>query len=319
MMDNSLKYFLVVAEELNISKAAKKLYISPQCLSKHIKRLEEKYQVLLFQRKPNFILTNEGIALVKALRKIQIIENSLKSKFKDIKDGYEGMIKIGIHNTRARGLMPKIYPRFYNKYPKVKMYVYNGIVADSEQLVIKGDLDFFVGPYPKPSKELKTILLKEEKIYFVVPDNMLSEYFPDIYPQCKLNFKNGINLTDFKNIPLVMNNNTSNMVPSINNFMKSNNIEPNKVFQTNSNDINLEISALGYGVCFCPEMMLDILYETSILNNKGMHLNVFPILDFNYTNHIVIAYHKDAYLPKYALDCIDIIKDIFYNYKPKII
>ena len=43
------EYFIEVAKEGNISKAAEKLYISQQSLSAHIKRLENKYGVTLFE------------------------------------------------------------------------------------------------------------------------------------------------------------------------------------------------------------------------------------------------------------------------------
>ena len=47
-----LKYFLLVAEELNITRAAERLYISQQSLSNHIQRLEQYYGTKLFYRKP---------------------------------------------------------------------------------------------------------------------------------------------------------------------------------------------------------------------------------------------------------------------------
>lgn len=44
----NLEYFLVAAEELNFTKAAKKLFISQQSLSNHISNMEKEFDVILF-------------------------------------------------------------------------------------------------------------------------------------------------------------------------------------------------------------------------------------------------------------------------------
>lgn len=49
----SIEYFLAAAEEMNITRAAERLFISQQALSSHLKRLEEEYGVPLFERRPS--------------------------------------------------------------------------------------------------------------------------------------------------------------------------------------------------------------------------------------------------------------------------
>ena len=56
----SLEYFLILAEELNFTKASERLYITQQSLSGCIKRLESEYGVELLQRKPVLRLTPAG-------------------------------------------------------------------------------------------------------------------------------------------------------------------------------------------------------------------------------------------------------------------
>lgn len=54
-MLNNYKYFLVLSEELNISNAAKRLYISHQSLSKYLKSLEEKHGVAFLNENPKLL------------------------------------------------------------------------------------------------------------------------------------------------------------------------------------------------------------------------------------------------------------------------
>ena len=63
-------YFLVLSETLNISKAAEKLYISHQCLSRYLKNLEDECGLTLFERKPKLTLTYAGQILPESLREI---------------------------------------------------------------------------------------------------------------------------------------------------------------------------------------------------------------------------------------------------------
>ena len=59
----NLEYFLVAAEELNFTKAAKKLFISQQSLSNHISNMEKEFDVILFNRTTPLTLTYAGQAL----------------------------------------------------------------------------------------------------------------------------------------------------------------------------------------------------------------------------------------------------------------
>ena len=65
-----LKYFLLVAEELNITRAAERLYISQQSLSNHISNMEKELDVKLFTRSPKLSLTYAGDLLVETATQI---------------------------------------------------------------------------------------------------------------------------------------------------------------------------------------------------------------------------------------------------------
>ena len=56
MNSTNLEYFVTLAEELNFTQAARKLYISQQALSKMISKLEEKLGIALFDRSTSLSL-----------------------------------------------------------------------------------------------------------------------------------------------------------------------------------------------------------------------------------------------------------------------
>ena len=82
----SLKCFAAAAEELNFTRAAKRLFISQQALSSHISKLEEYYGVRLFDRGIPMTLTDAGRALQKHAREILSSVDDYAREVQDIKN-----------------------------------------------------------------------------------------------------------------------------------------------------------------------------------------------------------------------------------------
>ena len=86
-----MRYFLVAAEEMNFTSAAKRLYVTQQTLSSHIQRLEQEYQVTLFNRKPRLSLTPEGERMVKYATRIVRLERVMSGEFADLDQAAKGV------------------------------------------------------------------------------------------------------------------------------------------------------------------------------------------------------------------------------------
>lgn len=89
-MKIGFEVFLVVAREMSITKAANELHITQQCASDHIKRLEKEYNVVLFERRPKFRLTQAGEIMLHNLLNIQIMETSMSRSLAGIAEGTVG-------------------------------------------------------------------------------------------------------------------------------------------------------------------------------------------------------------------------------------
>ena len=108
-MQTSYEMFLLAAEETSFTKAANKAYITQQCLSSHIKRLEDYYGVSLFNRTPKLALTPAGELLLQSLRQIEVIEKGIQNELMNTKEGRQGSLTLGINATRARILLSLIH------------------------------------------------------------------------------------------------------------------------------------------------------------------------------------------------------------------
>ena len=122
-MDTSEKMFLLAVEELNFTKAAHKAYVTQQCLSDHIKRLETSLGTKLFYRNPKLSLTPSGEALYVTLQRISAIEENLHTRIQEIEKGQVGTIRLGINATREKILLPDLLAQYHDLFPQVMVSV----------------------------------------------------------------------------------------------------------------------------------------------------------------------------------------------------
>ena len=121
-----LKYFLLVAEELNITRAAERLFISQQSLSNHISNMEKELDVKLFTRSPKLSLTYAGDLLVETATQILDLHSQFLAKVGDINRHYMGVLRVGISHTCGLALLPEILPQFQTEFPMVEFSLFEG-------------------------------------------------------------------------------------------------------------------------------------------------------------------------------------------------
>lgn len=95
-----LKYFLMVAREENITKAARLLHITQPTLSRQLIQLEEELGVQLFHRgKYHVTLTNDGMLLKRRAQEIVALTEKTQQEFQNRDEELAGEIAIGCGET----------------------------------------------------------------------------------------------------------------------------------------------------------------------------------------------------------------------------
>ena len=149
MHKTTLKYFLTVAEELNITRAAEKLHLSQQALSTQIAKLEAEYSSVFFERvKTGLILTPEGRCFYDfALQSVRMEENTA-NKIAEIRHFRSGHVRVGMTMTRAVTLLPETFSRFAPAHPnvKVELTIASFLRSELEEKLIDRELDVIVTP-----------------------------------------------------------------------------------------------------------------------------------------------------------------------------
>lgn len=307
MQENQL-YFLMAAEMLNITKAAQKACISQQCMSNHIKRLEEAYNTRLFNRRPKLSLTPAGELLAQTLRQIKLLEDNLRKELSEENYNCHGKINLGITWSRSTILLPPVVARYKRQYPNIEIIVHNNITDNLENRLLCGYLDLAVGTGVINSPHIEIKPLSREKIFLVISEHLLRRCFPDRYPECKKQFQAGVNLADFAACPFVLNTPQERFFDVLNEMFQKQELELNMVFRSDSSDIRGQLCGADLGASLFSELLLQYVIRQNRLQPAENQLNVYPV-DGDFRNYRMIAfYQKNAFQPKYLKVFIEMLE-----------
>lgn len=172
----TLTYFITVAEELNFTKAAKKLFMSQPPLSNQIKSLEKELDTLLFIRGGRYLqLTESGKMYYRYAKEILALANKASSEVKSLGKGMTGKISIGLVEGSAPNIASKWIETFIHMFPEIKFRIVDG---NSDELIDKlrsGLINLAVITSPCDYTLLNSFKVGQEKITaFMSKDNPLA-------------------------------------------------------------------------------------------------------------------------------------------------
>lgn len=140
-----LQYFLAIAREESISKAAEYLHISQPTLSRQIRDLEDQLGTLLFERGSRKIsLTEDGLLLRKRAEEIIRLVDKTESEIISGETELNGDIYIGCGETEGMTLIARAMKRMQHEHPYVQFHLHSGNAEDIIERLEKGLIDFGV-------------------------------------------------------------------------------------------------------------------------------------------------------------------------------
>jgi LysR family transcriptional regulator, benzoate and cis,cis-muconate-responsive activator of ben and cat genes len=172
-----LKNFIAVAEELNIGRAAQRLYISQPHLTRQIQQLEEELDVELLVRTPKGVeLTQAGEMFLEEAQNIRALMEQGIERTKRASQGKIGRLDIGIFGTGILQYVPEILLIFKETHPDVNVVMTT--MSKNEQIEALRQKRINVGFHRMPLMipEIENLLIVDELLYLVVNvDNPLSQ------------------------------------------------------------------------------------------------------------------------------------------------
>lgn len=301
----NLEYFLVAAEELNFTKAAKRLYITQQSLSNHIAKLESYFGADLFDRTPPMTLTNAGLCLVRHAKRLMQSTDELEREMQDIKDFKSSELFIGITRARAAVYLPAILPKFCQDYPKIKLHLVEENSFALEQLLLAGKVDLILGRFPEDALGIVSETVWMERYLLIVPDCIINQYIPE-KKEAILSEDYQVSLKDFEQCPFLASRKVSLVGQVFRDFCAQSNMSPEIVLESHSINIVIALCLEGMGILVCPNVFLNQYYEKIQRMGKGkIHIFSLP-----YSDRIAASRLESKYFPHSACKFLDAIRKV---------
>lgn len=305
----NLEYFLVAAEELNFTRAAKRLFISQQSLSNHISNLEKEFDVVLFNRTTPLTLTYAGQALKSKARKLLTLKEETYRELADIKDFSVGQLTIGVSHTRGRIILPEVLPIYRERFPNIELRLVEGNSSELASGLLHGDIDLIIDMLPFKVEQVETVPICEEEVLLAVPDVVLERAYPGRLAEIKEQLSAHPDLTLLQNCPFLMLHKGNRVRTIADEMFEDAQITPNIILETENIETVLALALKGMGITFYPRMFIsghqDIKFRGGI-----PHPVSFYSLNYSKAHRMLaIGYHKGHYMSQATREFIQIVKE----------
>ena len=165
---------VTLAEELNYTRAARRLRMSQSGLSRRIQDIELKLDIRLFHRERGLVeLTDSGRAFVEEAR-LSILHDERAIQFaKAVNEGAESILEIGRSPDIDPALVEMLFSLHLPLYPNLKIHLHSEFSADLTHRLLNAHLDVALVTQPAVNPRLTTVKLAEAPLYAVVSEDHL--------------------------------------------------------------------------------------------------------------------------------------------------
>jgi DNA-binding transcriptional LysR family regulator len=171
------RYFIAVAEESSLGRAAHRLHVSQPALSQQISDLEGELGFKLFRRNSRGVeLTEAGRAFLVGGRRVMVCVEEAAEQAQEAAKGQRGRLVIGGLNGATISFLPGVLSRFREQYPLVEVTPVRMNNREQVEAVLNGSIMIGVGFYSYALEEdereqVATRLLLRSPALIVCPRN----------------------------------------------------------------------------------------------------------------------------------------------------
>ncbi len=287
---NHLRSFYQAAKLLNITNAAKSLYVSQPAVTHQVKQFEQYCKFRLFKKKGNNIhLTDEGQIIFQHVMKIFEMEKNLQQCIEDIHGKKGGCLHIGSVRIYSERLIPILLKKFHSVYHGIKIQLDEGNSLEifKNLLSYKDSVAIVSEIMDDPDVDLIP-LFQEELVLVSAPS----------YP---LNKRKRVLAQELIREPIILKEVGSGVRKLVDDFFGKEKENLNVIVEANNMELIKEMVKSGNGVAF--------MIKGTITNElKAKDLSIIPIENQRLFLPMYLAYLVNHPLSLTAKLFIDFVK-----------
>ena len=239
---NQIKYIVEIADELNITKASKKLFVSQSSLSQCIKSLEKELKVKLFQTNVTPLkLTYSGEVFLAWAKNVLSLQNAMLEKINKISFHDDFKITVGVATHRSIYLLPQVIKEFQEKYPNSLIIIKEYPTPILHKMLEKAELDILLDENIIDSIFYNCELLMQEEIYLDLPENFKND-------------EDEIDLADLKDVPFILLSQEQKLGKLARELCQKSSFEPKIVAECRNIETAHSLVKQNLGVALVPQL-----------------------------------------------------------------
>lgn len=258
MDERRLRYFLAIADEGSVTKAASQLHIAQPSLSQSLQTLESELGARLFDRVGRRLaLTSAGQALIgparQALRSIEAARNAVG----EVSALLAGTLEIAALPTLAVDPLAELVGRFRVRHPGVTVRVREAEGATATVTLVRdGGCELGLAHLPLPHQGLITEQLGVQELLFVLPPStsLAAQSRPRIEGESNSGEKRPreISPAALAKVPLVVSPRGTSTRTLLDQAMEAAGVTPNVAVETDAREAIVPLVLAGAGGALLP-------------------------------------------------------------------
>lgn len=237
-----MRYFIQIYNDKSLTKAAKNLYISEQCLSKTIKKIEDELQIILFERSSRGLKpTVDGEYLVERFNHILNDYDEMIDNFHKKSQSCRKTITIGIATVLYTERLISYLCGFQDEHPEVTIEFYESGSYTCEQYADENLMDICITLKPDNLSHFRFIPFSEYNLVLLANKHN------------KLSKNSVLNLRDLKDENFIMLPTGSKIRTIICDQCMKCKFSPKTIITTSNIDLIYELIDINKGIAILPE------------------------------------------------------------------